>query len=71
MQENFDEHLATVRLKDGAEVKFIRAGKGLRIEGPAGEVALPKATGQQAFDLFSLVESLGDSVEFPEDDDNT
>ena len=65
-----DEHLATVRLKDGSAVKFIREGKGLRIEGPEVEVSLPKATGQQAFDLFSLVESLGESVEYPEDEES-
>ena len=65
-----DEHLATVRLKDGSEVKFIREGKGLRIEGPEVGVSLPNATGQQAFDLFSLVESLGESVEYPEDEEN-
>ena len=65
-----DEHLATVRLKDGSAVKFIREGKGLRIEGSEVEVSLPKATGQQAFDLFSLVESLGESVEYPEDEES-
>ena len=64
-----DEHLATVRLKDGSTVKFVRAAKGLRIEGPDAEVSLPKATGQQAFDLFSLVASLGESVEYPEDEE--
>ena len=65
-----DEHLATVRLRDGSTVKFVRAAKGLRIEGPEVEVSLPKATGQQAFDLFSLVESLGESVEYPEDEES-
>lgn len=70
MQEQLDEHLATVRLKDGSAVKFVRARKGLRVEGPEGEVSLPKATGQQAFDLFSLVESLGESVEYPEEQED-
>ena len=62
-----DELLGTVRLKDGSAVKFIRAGKGLRIEGLDVEVDLPRATGQQAVALFSLLESLGASVEFPDD----
>ena len=64
-----DEHLATVRFKDGSAVKFIRAGKGLRIEGPEQNVSLPRATGQHFFELFSLVESLGETVEYPEDDE--
>ena len=64
-----DEHLATVRFKDGSAVKFIRANKGLRIEGPDQNVSLPKATGQHAFELFSLLESLGETVEYPEDDE--
>ena len=65
-----EEHLATIRLKDGAVVKFFRAGKGLRIEAPDLDVSLPRATGQQAFDLFSLLESIGESVEYPEDDED-
>lgn len=65
-----DEHLATIRLKDGSAVRFIREGKGLRIEGSDVAVSLPRTTGQQAFDLFSLVESLGESVEFPEDEED-
>ena len=65
-----DEHLATVRLKGGSAVKFIRAGKGLRIEAPEVDVSLPRATGQQAFDLFSLLESIGESVEYPEDEED-
>lgn len=65
-----DEHLGTVRLKDGSAVKFIRAGKGLRIEGSDNvEVNLPRATGQQAFELLSLIEGLGGVVEFPEDEE--
>lgn len=64
-----DEHLATVRLKDGSEVKFIRDGKGLRIEGSDVEVSLPQATGQQAFDLLNLLEGLGGVAEFPEDEE--
>ena len=66
-----DEHLATVRLKDGAAVKFFRVRKGLRIEGPEMDVSLPRATGQQAFELFSLLESIGQSVEFPEDEEDS
>ena len=66
-----DELLGTVRLKDGSAVKFIRAGKGLRIEGLDVEVDLPRATGQQAVSLFSLLESLGESVEFPDDEEDS
>mgnify|MGYP001617024315 FL=1 len=71
MQEQpMDEHLATVRLKDGSAVKFVREGKGLRIEAPDYKVSLPRATGQQAFSLFSLLESIGESVEYPEDEED-
>lgn len=66
-----DEHLASIRLKDGSAVKFIRAGKGLRIEGSEMEVSLPRATGQQTVSLFSLFEALGESVEFPEDEEDS
>ena len=65
-----DELLATIRLKDGSAVQLLRAGKGLRIEGTDVEVSLPKATGQQAVSLFSLLESLGASVEFPDDEED-
>lgn len=64
-----EEHLATVRLKDGSAVKFIRDGKTVRIEGSDVEVSLPRATGQQAVSLLSLFEAIGESVEFPEDDE--
>ena len=64
------EHLATVRFKDGSRVKFIREGKGLRLEGSDLEVSLPRATGQQAVSLFSLLESLVESVEFPEEEED-
>jgi hypothetical protein len=63
-----DELLATVRFKDGS-VKFIRAGKGLRIEGSDLEVSLPRATGQQTISIFSLFEALGNEVEYPEDEE--
>ena len=65
-----EEHLATVHLKDGSTVKFIRDGKALRIEGSDAQVALPKATGQQAFDLLNLFEAVGESIEFPEDEED-
>ena len=64
-----DELLATVKFNDGRVVKLIREEKGLRIEGGDLEVSLPRATGQQAVSLFSLLESLGGTAEFPEDED--
>ena len=64
-----DELLATVKFNDGRVVKLIREEKGLRIEEGDLEVSLPRATGQQAVSLFSLLESLGGTAEFPEDED--
>ena len=63
-----DELLATVKFNDGRVVKLIREEKGLRIEEGDLEVSLPRATGQQAVSLFSLLESLGGTAEFPEDE---
>ena len=66
--EKADELLATVKFNDGRVVKLVREKKGLRIEGGDLEVSLPRATGQQAVSLFSLLESLGGTAEFPEDE---
>ena len=67
-----DEHLATIRLKDGSEVDLIRAGKGIRLEGSDGaEVNLPRASAQQAVDLMSLFEGLGGVAEFPDDEEES
>ena len=66
-----EEYLATVRLKDGSAVKFTREGKTVRIEGSDVEVSLPRATGQQAVSLLSLFEAIGESVEFPDDEEES
>lgn len=70
-EEHGAEHLATVRFKDGSGIKFSREGTTLHIEGSDIQVSLPRATGQQAVSLLSLLEGLGESVEFPDDEEDT
>jgi len=63
------EHLASIRLQNGDAVDFYRDHDkgGICISDKDSSVALPGATGEQAIELFSIMEAMGGTVELPEE----
>ncbi len=63
------EHLVRINLKDGGAIDMHKQDGDVTLSSDGHEVTIPHATGQQALDLYALLEPLGESVEFPEEDE--
>ncbi len=61
------EHLARFHMKNGEAIDMHREDGDIVIASKDHSVTVPGATGQQALDWISLFESLGESVEYPEE----
>lgn len=60
------EHLARFHMKNGETVDMHREDGDISIATKDHRVVIPQATGQQTLDWISLLESLGERVEYPE-----
>jgi len=61
MSEEDQEHLVKIKLKDGTNIDLFRTEKkAVIIRHGEHEVIMPKATGQQTFDMLILLEQFGE-----------
>jgi|GEM_PF-6716571 len=67
------EHLVRINLEKGGFIDFYRDHDGNKISLCSGEhcVNLPELTGLQTTELFSLLEPLGEKIEFPPDEESS
>lgn len=63
------EILAKIYTSTGTEIQFGRDSQGLVVQSQGFYLYLPKATGLQALSLFSILETLAEKVEFPDEED--
>lgn len=63
------ELLARFNMKDGEVVEMHREDGNVSLSTKEHSVFLPKATGQQAFDLMMLLDGLAEKSEYPEEED--
>ncbi len=61
------EHLVRIHLKNGESIDMHRDNGDLKICHKDHCVIIPKGTGVQALGLYALLEPLGESIEFPEE----
>ena len=64
-----EEHLASIKLKDGDTIDFLRdhSNGSVSICRDGHRAVMPKATGLQAANMFALLEPLGIGTEFPDE----
>lgn len=61
------EHLASIKLKNGDAIDYYRdlENGSISLCGKDHSVTLPALTGLQTTELFTILEAMGDHVEFP------
>lgn len=64
------EHLVRIRLKNGDTIEIYKDDKTVKVCHGDHCVEIPKATGHQTLNLITLLEGVGEKMEFPEEDDN-
>ena len=62
------EHLARINLKDGGVIDIHREDGDIHLSHGEQSVVFPKATARKTIELHGLLESLGTSVEYPEEE---
>jgi len=61
MSKDDQEHIARVKLKNGTDINLFRTeNKAIIIRHGDHKVVMPKATGQQTFDMLMLLEQFGE-----------
>ena len=65
------EHLARFTMPNGEKVDMHKDESDITITTKDHRVIVPQATGQQTLDWCALFESLGTSVEYPEENDGS
>lgn len=63
-----NERLVRINLADGSAVDIHRNDMDVEICHDKYCVTFPKATGLKTLELFALLESLGETIEFPEEE---
>lgn len=61
------EHLVRIHLKNGESIDMHRENGDLKLCHKSHCVIIPRGTGIQALGLYSLLEPLGERIDFPEE----